>query len=405
MSFEREAVSAALKEHGSIAAAARALGASRRRLSEYVNADAELSALRWSASKAAQSITVTDDALQVTSDTGAQTDHDGVLQELGYNPAEWYCVELKRWQTYHGEDRWTTVYKRRLSLRIVSPAVHVPAMPPRKVTRRDSERFETVVIEGDQQAPYHEIDLNLVATEFIRDVQPQKHVFLGDTLDLPTISRHADHRATMFTGVQECVNAGYAILRARAEAAPDAERLKLKGNHDYRIESELLSRDERMSYITPAEETEPALSLRRLLHLGDLGIELVEDVRGWEHAEIELVPGGNGLVVRHGLVTGERTARRTLAKLGRSAIVGHGHQKEAAYRLTYPKKRLQQGFVAGTMCRVDGPGQHFAVNPDWHQGFVTATIWPDGQFLCEHAVYQNGSLFWRDKRWNVRDYK
>jgi hypothetical protein len=127
----------------------------------------------------------------------------------------------------------------------------------------------------------------------------------------------------------------------------------------------------------------------------------VEDPRGWEHGEIELVPGGNGLVVRHGFVTGANTAAKTLAKLGRSIIVGHAHGREHHWRLVYPKKRVQQGVVAGTMSRNDATFPHFAINPNWHQGFVTVERWPDGTFVIEHAVYQNNALYWRDRRWEA----
>lgn len=400
--FDREIVAAALTEHGSISATARALSVTRERLRDYVNKDPELKALRWEPNRGGTRTIVKPDDVEITGSKPA--DHEKALREQGLDPDEWHCVLLKSWETYHGDKRWTSVYRRKLALAIVSPARHVPPIIPTR-RRKQNVKPDLIVVEGDHQAPFHDEGLDILATEFVRDLQPAEHVFLGDTIDLPTISRHPDHAATMKADVQVCINAGYDLLRRRAEAAPNSRRRKLKGNHDYRIEQELLSRDERMAYIKPAGEDEPALSLRRLLQLDALGIEMVEDIRGWEHAEVELIPGGNGLVVRHGLVTGARTAPRTLAKLGRSAIVGHGHQKESAYRLTYPKKRLQQGFVAGTMCRIDGPGQHFTVNPDWHQGFVTVMRWPDGQFLIEHAVYQNGSLFWRDRRWNVEDYQ
>ena len=109
--------------------------------------------------------------------------------------------------------------------------------------------------------------------------------------------------------------------------------------------------------------------------VAELGVELVEDLRGWQHAEVELVPGRGGLVVRHGFVTGHNTAGRTLAKLGRSVIVGHDHSKASAYKLDYPERLLLQAHVAGTMSLCDETWPHFAVEPDWHQGLVTATIW------------------------------
>ena len=52
---------------------------------------------------------------------------------------------------------------------------------------------------------------------------------------------------------QECIDAAYGILRRRADAAPNARRWKLKGNHDWRIESELLMRAERLYGLHPED--------------------------------------------------------------------------------------------------------------------------------------------------------
>ena len=80
------------------------------------------------------------------------------------------------------------------------------------------------VVEGDHQAPYFNPQLDAAATAMVADLQPERHVFLGDLMDFPTISRHADHPAAM-ASVKDCLEAGYGILRRRAEAAPNAERL------------------------------------------------------------------------------------------------------------------------------------------------------------------------------------
>lgn len=398
--FDRAAVADALREAGSIAASARLLGVDRRRLSEYINADSELKALRWTPAANEPTVIKDDDADFTIEGHDNLGDLDAHVRAKGLDPDEWFVVLLKVWETYHGEKRTTVTLRRRIALAILSPATHVPALVRPVPVQRPAGRPELIIVEGDHQAPYHDPGLDACTTEFVREMQPAEHVFLGDTADFPTISRHPDHPAAK-ASAQECINAAYGILRRRAEAAPNAKRYKLKGNHDWRLEGEILARAERLAELKPAGEDTPALSLRRLLQLDVLGVEYVEDVRGWQHGEVELVPGGNGLVARHGFVTGAGTAQKTLAKLGRSVIVGHGHQKESSYRLTYPKRRLQQAFVAGTMSRNDEVFPHFAVSPQWMQGFVTVERWPDGQFIIEHAVYHRGELFWRNRRWKA----
>lgn len=403
-SFDRALVADALREFGSIAAAARSLKCDRRRLSEFVNADDELKALRWTPNRNVESVKVEDSDAEIVVDGEKLGDLDAIVRSKGLDPDEWYVTALKVWETYHGEKRSTVFLRRRVAIAVISPATHVPDLVRPVPVERPAGRPDLIVIEGDHQAPYHDEGLDACATEFVREMQPTEHVFLGDGMDFPTISRHPDHPAAQATP-QECVDAYYGILRRRAEAAPNSRRMKLKGNHDWRLEQEVLTRSERLSGLKPAGEDIDALSIRRLLHLDALGIELVEDRRGWEHAEVVLVPGGNGLVVRHGFVTGNNTADRTIKKLGRSALMGHDHGKEHVFRLVYPKKRLHQGAVIGAMCRNDGIFPHFTTSPDWHMGFCTVERWPDGSFVIEHAIYDQirETLYWRDRRWRVAD--
>lgn len=329
-----------------------------------------------------------------------------LAESRGFDLNEWVVIDAQpnEWQgpkkgggvqTFH---QLKIRLKRRLSLALLSPATHVPPVLPRS-RKPDSSKVQTIVIEGDHQAPYHEPALHTASLRFLQDVQPDGHVFLGDTLDFSTISRHKDnpvHNATP----QESIQSGYEILRAKREAASKAWAVKVPGNHDWRLASEQLLRAERTYGIKPADDGTPqeeSFSIRRLLHLDALGIEYIQDERGWEHGEFEIAPE---LVVRHGWLTGHNTGGRTLAKLGRSVVVGHTHGKEHVFWLQYGSGRpkLQQAIVAGTMSRLDFP---YVVQPNWHQGFAVATVWPDGKFHLEHVVWQDEALYWRGQRWTV----
>lgn len=412
-----EQITAALQSAGSIRGAARELGYSDRSLRRWMKdegIEAPTRDGRVAHSKALPATTKVegDEATVVSNPSPELGDIAELIRDRGLDPDEWVVMSttVNEWEALaygggaDGKPRIVTLHqlkvtlKRRVAVQLVSPARHVPALVKSSPRPLPSSEPELIVVEGDHQVPYHDPDLDAATTAFVEDLQPAEHVFLGDTLDLPDISKYDDHPAAM-ARVQDCIDQGYALLRRRAEAAPNARRRKLKGNHDWRIEGEQLRRSERLYGIRPAGEDVHALSLRRLLHLDALGVELVEDDRGWQHAEVELVPGRDGLVVRHGFVTGHNTAGRTLDKLGRSVIVGHDHSKASVYKLEYPMRELRQAFVAGTMSRCDREWPHFAVEPDWHQGFVTVARWPDGRFLVEHAVWQDGHLYWRGSRW------
>jgi hypothetical protein len=273
--------------------------------------------------------------------------------------------------------------------------------------RWNDETPELIVIEGDHQIPYHDPSLHAASLAALRHFHEREnlteHVFLGDTGDFPTISKHADHPSAM-ASVNEVIQGCYDVLRAKREAAPNARARKLKGNHDWRLEGELLLRSERMYGIKPADTGNgaqlPALSLQNLLHLDALGIELVEDPRGWSHGEVELVSGIGGLVVRHGWLTGQNTAQRSMLKRGRSLVVGHTHSREHVFVWDPSASVERQAAVAGTMSLVrDQRFPHFATCDNWLQGFITVTRWPDGEFAIEHARWDGKALHWRDRRW------
>lgn len=339
-----------------------------------------------------------------------------LIRDRGLDPEEWVVVSttLNEWDGMTGKQRnnelvrlkqWKVTLRRAPHLILASPAVHVPRIKT-VAPRLYPDLPEMIVVEGDHQAPYHDPALHEASLGFLRELSRKhsltEHVFLGDTGDFPTISRHADHPAAT-AGVNDVIQSCYDLLRDKREAAPQARARKLKGNHDWRVESELLLRAERMYGIKPADTKNgpelPALSLRRLLHLDALGIELVEDPRGWEHGEIELVPGTGGLVVRHGWLTGANTAKRSLEKRGRSLIVGHTHSREHLY-LWDPSSGIErQAAVAGTMSLTrDKRFPHYAVCDDWLPGFVVVSRWPDATFAIEHVRWDGHTLSWRDKR-------
>jgi hypothetical protein len=268
---------------------------------------------------------------------------------------------------------------------------------------------ELIVVEGDHQIPYHDPGLHAASvnmlTELARKNRLAEHVYLGDTGDYSNISRYDDHPVANATP-NECVQGTYNVIREKREAAPNIRVRKLKGNHDWRIEGEQLKRAERMYGLAPAQEWEadgeeiPALHLNRLLHLPQLGVELVEDPRGWQHAEVELVPGMFGLVVRHGWLTGAKTAEASVKKRGRSIIVGHIHRREHAFVWDPSAGCERQGVVAGTMSLVRNERYpHFTTLDNWLQGCVIVTRWPDGDFVVEHVKWNGEALRWRDKSW------
>ena len=198
------------------------------------------------------------DEATVTSDASVDLgDVDALIRDRSLDPSEWIVTStvVNEWDALSADGvvrmrQLKVTLRRRIAMLLVSPATHVPRVLPKTAKSGNSGDPEYVVIESDHQAPYHDPRLHEASLQLLAKIQPNEHLFLGDSLDLPTISRFRDHPAAM-AAVQECLQAGYGLLRDKAEASPQSVRRKLKGNHDYRLESELLTRAERMYDIRP----------------------------------------------------------------------------------------------------------------------------------------------------------
>lgn len=335
-------------------------------------------------------------------------DLDGLLRRRGLNPDEWQVthVGVNEWEAYAGRDdageplvqllrQLKCTLKKRVDLDWFFPAVDVAE---RYVPERGTKLAggELVVFVGDQQADYHDEELHQAFLRWLADVQPERGVLLGDTLDLPTISRHPD-RPHWNSTPQACVNAGFRLLSDYRDAAPATAWQKLRGNHDWRLESELLTRAERTFGIAPAdipgEEQVPGHSIRRFLHLDRLGIELVgREGDDWKLAEVAVGPG---LVARHSAPTREKWLR-----LGRDIIAGHTHRQSLTRVTSFDaddKPVIRTIIEAGCMCRTDGLG--YDEHSNWQGGFVTATVLADGTYSYDLATWRHGRLAWRGEQW------
>ena len=408
---------AELERHGSLAAAARAHGVRPNTVSK---AWSELALeplprgprvnLRGTPAKAEPpKLEVKGDVAElVTEPTPYKLgDMDGLLRDRGLDPEEWLVdrAVVNEWDAYAGRDEGTNeprvvklrqlkvTLKRRVPIAWLFPASPLPARKPTPA-RVKRAKAELVVVAGDQQASYHDEQLHQAFTRWLEQVKPDRGVLTGDTIDLPTISRHPD-RPHWNASVQECIDTGYRLLSEYVAASPSTSWRKLRGNHDWRLESELLSRAERMFGLKPADipgtEQVPGYSVRNLLHLDALGIELVgREGDKWELAELELAPG---VTVRH-----KPPSREKAVRMGRTVLAGDSH-RQSLKRVTLwdgGRARTIALVEVGCLCSVDGLG--YTEHADWQQGFATVTLTEHGEHV-ELATWNGRELVWRGQRW------
>ena len=347
------------------------------------------------------------------------TDAEAYLRDRWTFPAEkWLCLSAvgNEWEGGDGEGGTRTYRQLKGSFRPVndiSEILPAPGKLPSTPVLRGRYRPDAhdngwqAVVLADHQAPYHDEALHAATLAMIADLGPRKVCHIGDLADYTNISKHADH-AAIKAAVDECTQAAVDILVGMRQAAPDAAIEILPGNHDIRPLSELLLRAERMAGITagrlPGESTRsPLISLPKLWRLEELGIHMTEDARGWQHAELDIVPGPNGLAGVHGYLTGKDVAGRTLAKVGRSVIMGHTHGPEHVFKFNTTAQREQQAMVVGCQCEVRGGKGFptFAPRDTWLQGPAVVTVYPSGEFDLSRARWSGGYLHFNGERWSA----
>lgn len=356
-----------------------------------------------------KSAEINEDSAVVTGE-GSLNDPDKLLGERGLNPEDWDITHLKvnEWDGPNGElqKQLTVNVKKKLSKLLVQPASFPDEYiaPPKKVKK--STDGELVVFVGDQQAPHHDETLHSLFLNWLDTNSPDRGVLMGDTVDFPDISRHAAN-PEWDSSVQECVDAGYLILRDYVKASEDTSWVKLMGNHDERIRNKLLAHVASLYDVRRADDGSggepPIWCISHLLRLKQLGIDFIAPNGGYSHAQAKVT---NHLAARHGWLAKKgagASALATLEQLGYSVVVGHTHRQSLVHKTTHDIDGTISTHAAaetGCMCKVaDGLG--YTVAPDWQNGFATAQVWNDGTFKIDLATYANGVLYWRNQRFTI----
>lgn len=338
-------------------------------------------------------------------------DAQAICEKRGLKVEEWdlYAITVNEWEAPMEGGGTKTMQQLKIQLRRKSPLdLPQPARSEGVYKRKQpklakpGKKGELVVLVGDQQAPFHDRELHSHFISFLNEVKPERGVLIGDTVDFPDISRHRLDPENTAT-VQECINAGYEIIRDYVDASPKTHWTKLAGNHDERIRNSIIDQLVRMHGVkraeVPGRSEHSVHSVAHLLRLDELGVDFLEPNGGYEHMQVNLSPF---LAARHGWIARRgsgASALATLQHLGYSVIVGHTHRQSLVHKTTHDINGDLTTLAAcetGCMCQIKD-GLSYAVNPDWQNGFATATIWPNGRFKIDLATYVNGELLWRDK--------
>jgi predicted phosphodiesterase len=266
---------------------------------------------------------------------------------------------------------------------LISQAAPTVIRPSRR--KRPTRPDRLTMAFGDAQIPFHDeraIDLAQLA---ISETQPDNIVFVGDMIDLPSLSRF-DQRAEWQGKTQDAIDTYHNVLAQTRANAPNARITVVHGNHEQRLDN----------YVR--RNAMEVLGLRRANMPAELGVLTLQHLVRYDDLEIEAVDGyPNGtlwlednLKFVHGTNTqkGGSNAAKYLKEERETTIYGHSHRMEVAYR-TWPT-RLGHLTVAaaspGALCHIDGsvPGFNHTVNARG-QVVAKAEDWQQGLLLINHS--------------------
>jgi hypothetical protein len=221
----------------------------------------------------------------------------------------------------------------------------------------------------------------------------------GDEGDWTPFSRWGKNRR-INVSVSDAQKGVYEGLSGYRAAAPDVEIKILPGNHTHWLVK-------RMSEVYPdaLELQRPGedfklLSLRSIVNLDSLHIEMLDTDGEYHDVIYEIAPG---LLSMHGVATGESGGATKEIKNWEGASVMQGHDHKG--QLTVVNKRLPNGGYTQryavsmmAMCRKDLGYSH---KHDIAQGFPVTTVWPDGTFHVDLAFFnpETRETTWRDWRY------
>lgn len=268
----------------------------------------------------------------------------------------------------------TSVYERHVAalpehaVAVLSPDVHVGEMDGK-----------------DQHDPWN-MELHL---EIIRDVPKVDIIYTGNDLcDFPTISRWSDKFGyNSLRAIDQIRKPVTTWLNDLGEAAPEAMKVYVAGNHDVRIY-------EHTDKLAP-EETEDILKqfIPMIRKTGTLWFDFNKERRFRAKAMVHV----------HGLYAGKYMAEKHAARFSFQEDVMHAHTHRFQVHSTRGERRGSSTTTisSGCLCSLE---PHYMTSPDWQNGFVIAHLFED-KTLFEPIEFHNYQAVYGGKLYKVRRWK
>lgn len=257
---------------------------------------------------------------------------------------------------------------------IVSRAAPTKITPTRrgKVFRSDAR----TLVAGDAQIPFQDDQAFDRFQHVVTETQPDNIVFVGDMVDLPSMSRFSQRNEWVGT-TQDAINQYHNFLAQTRSNAPNANISVVHGNHEQRMDNYIQKNAAEVLGLKRAGEELAVLTLQYLTRYEDLEVNSID---GYPNGTLWLE---DNLKAFHGtnVAKGGSNAAKYLKEERETTLYGHTHRQEVAYR-TFPRRvgavtiaaaspgclALIDGSVPGFRHTVDSQGNVVKRAEDWQQG-------------------------------------
>lgn len=261
---------------------------------------------------------------------------------------------------------------------------------------------------GDSQIPFQDEQAHDNFQRAVIETQPDNIIFVGDMIDLPSLSRFAQ-RPEWVGSTQGAIDSYHNFLAQTRANAPNSRISVVHGNHEQRLDDYVRKNAMEVLRLRRAGDQFAALTLRNLVRYDDLEVEYIDGYPNgtlWLEDNIKFTHGTN-------VAKGGSNAAKYLKEERETTIYGHTHRQEVAYR-TYAQRFGSTTIAAaspGCLARIDGevPGFKHTVDAegntvkkaeDWQQGLliidhnernhhITPVRFQEGGFYIDGKKYEN----------------
>ena len=326
--------------------------------------------------------------------------------------------EVKRWNVSafdREKGEWTSTVNRSyehipdvqdLQDLIVSKAAPTKITPTRR--KKPSRIDSRTLVAGDAQIPFQDEQAFDRFQTAVIETQPDNIVFVGDMIDLPSLSRFAQ-RPEWVGGTQDAINQYHNFLAQTRANAPNAEISVVHGNHEQRLDNYVQKNAAEVLGLRRANAGRElaVLTLQYLVRYDDLEVKSVDGYPNgilWLEDNLKAIHGTN-------VAKGGSNAAKYLKEERETTLYGHTHRQELAYR-TFNQRlgsvtiaaaspgclALIDGSVPGFRHTIDAEGRVVKRAEDWQQGLIVIDHNKDNHHI-QPILFQEDGFVMDGKRY------